>query len=175
MQHELLYKKLKTPIGQMIACADANGLSVLEFYGEDAFENILSMIERSLKAVLKEGSNKHLEQTEKELNEYFSGKRKLFDVALQLHGTDFQKQVWQALQTIPYGTTRTYMQQTLSFTKAESIRAVANANGKNPVAIIVPCHRVVGTNGSLTGYAGGLHRKKYLLELEAEIKQGVLL
>ncbi len=175
MAGTIYYKQLQTPIGPMIACAGHEGICLLEFYEEADFEQRLSSVEKWLKAVLIKESTPYLEQVAKELEQYFAGERKVFEVALQLQGTDFQKQTWQALQTIPYGVTRSYMQQTLSFTVPESIRAVANANGKNPIAIIVPCHRVIGANGSLTGYAGGLWRKKYLLELEAEVKQGRLL
>ncbi|MGC4234448.1 MAG: methylated-DNA--[protein]-cysteine S-methyltransferase [Niabella sp.] len=175
MAGTIYYKQLQTPIGPMIACAGNEGICVLEFYEEGDFERKLSSVEKWLKAVLVPKTTPYLEQAAKELEQYFAGDRKVFEVALQLQGTDFQKQAWQALQTIPYGATRSYMQQTLSFTVPESIRAVANANGKNPIAIIVPCHRVIGANGSLTGYAGGLWRKKYLLELEAQVKQGRLL
>lgn len=175
MANVIYYKQLQTPIGPMFACSGNEGICLLEFYEEGGLERKIASIEKWLKAILLNETNPYLEQVAKELEQYFAGERKVFEVALQLHGTDFQKQAWQALQTIPYGATRSYMQQTLSFTVAESIRAVANANGKNPIAIIVPCHRVIGTNGSLTGYAGGLWRKKYLLELEAELKQGRLL
>jgi len=175
MAGTIYYKQLQTPIGPMIACSGDKGICLLEFYEEGGLERKIASVEKWLKGVLIKETTPYLEQAEKELQQYFAGERKVFEVPLQLHGTDFQKQVWQALQTIPYGVTRSYMQQTLSFTVAESIRAVANANGKNPIAIIVPCHRVIGSNGSLTGYAGGLWRKKYLLELESEVKQGRLL
>lgn len=175
MTGTIYYKQLQTPIGSMIACSGNDGICVLEFYEEAEFERKIASVEKWLQAVLIKETTPYLEQAENELEQYFAGDRKVFEVALQLHGTDFQKQAWQALQKIPYGTTRSYMQQTLSFTVPESIRAVANANGKNPIAIIVPCHRVIGANGSLTGYAGGLWRKKHLLELEAQVKQGRLL
>ena len=175
MEHALHYTKMETPIGPVIACAGNMGLSLLEFYDEATPVVKLSAIEKELKLSLANGPNAYLEQAEKELKEYFSGRRKIFELPLQLYGTDFQKQAWQALQAIPYGTTRSYMQQTLSFTGATSIRAVANANGKNRIAIIIPCHRVIGANGALTGYAGGIWRKKHLLELEAVARQGRLL
>jgi methylated-DNA-[protein]-cysteine S-methyltransferase len=107
----------------------------------------------------------------KQLNEYFSGLRKNFDLNLQPIGTDFQKAVWQKLLEIPYGKTISYHQQALKMGDIKAIRAVASANGKNPVAIVIPCHRVVGSDGSLTGYAGGLERKRKLLELELGSKQ----
>ena len=101
-----------------------------------------------------------------QLDEYFKGHRKTFTVKLDPSGTDFQKRVWDELLNIPFGKRATYMQQTLQLGSEKAIRAVASANGKNPIWIIIPCHRVVGSNGSLTGYAGGLWRKKWLLEHE---------
>ena len=102
----------------------------------------------------------------KQLREYFEGSRTAFTLSLNPKGTDFQKKVWEALLTIPFGTTTTYLKQTLALGNEKAIRAVAAANGKNPIWIIIPCHRVIGTNGSLTGYASGLWRKKWLLEHE---------
>ena len=101
-----------------------------------------------------------------QLREYFEGGRTAFTLNLNPKGTDFQKKVWESLLTIPFGTTTTYMKQTLALGNEKAIRAVAAANGKNPIWIIIPCHRVIGTNGSLTGYASGLWRKKWLLEHE---------
>ncbi|MGJ8591370.1 MAG: methylated-DNA--[protein]-cysteine S-methyltransferase [Aquaticitalea sp.] len=106
-----------------------------------------------------------------QLNDYFDGKRKQFDLQLNPEGTAFQKQVWSALQTIPHGKTISYLDLSKQFGDVKAIRAVANANGKNPLWIVVPCHRVIGSDGSLTGYAGGLHRKKWLLEHESSYKQ----
>ena len=106
-----------------------------------------------------------------QLNEYFDGKRKQFDLKLNPQGTDFQKTVWDALLTIPCGKTVSYLQLSKQLGDEKAIRAVANANGKNPLWIVVPCHRVIGSNGSLTGYAGGLYRKQWLLEHESPYKQ----
>ncbi|GAB1308701.1 methylated-DNA--[protein]-cysteine S-methyltransferase [Urechidicola sp. KH5] len=106
-----------------------------------------------------------------QLKEYFNGSRTSFDLKLQPQGTPFQKKVWNALLDIPYGRTRTYSEQTKHLGDIKAIRAVANANGKNPLWIVVPCHRVVGSDGSLTGYAGGISRKKWLLEHESGSKQ----
>ncbi len=108
---------------------------------------------------------------QKQLDEYFSGKRTQFELTLDPSGTAFQKQVWKNLEEIPYGKTVSYHQQALRVGNLKAIRAVASANGKNPVAIVIPCHRVIGSNGSLTGYAGGLDRKRKLLELEKKSKQ----
>ncbi|MFD1615911.1 methylated-DNA--[protein]-cysteine S-methyltransferase [Gelatiniphilus marinus] len=112
-----------------------------------------------------------LEDCAIQLNEYFEGTRKQFNLNLNPKGTDFQQKVWKALQQIPYGKTLSYLELSKQLGHAKAIRAVANANGKNPLWIIVPCHRVIGSDGSLTGYAGGLHRKKWLLEHESPYKQ----
>ena len=106
---------------------------------------------------------------EKELSEYFDGKRKEFTVSLAPVGTDFQKNVWEVLRKIPYGTTKSYMEQAKILGNPKAVRAVANANGLNKISIIIPCHRVIGTNGKLTGYGGGIWRKQKLLELEKAI------
>ncbi|OUR93872.1 cysteine methyltransferase [Flavobacteriales bacterium 34_180_T64] len=109
-----------------------------------------------------------------QLKEYFEGFRKQFDLKLNPTGTDFQKRVWDALLTIPYNKTLSYLELSKQLGDIKAIRAVANANGKNPLWIIVPCHRVIGSDGSLTGYAGGLHRKQWLLEHESPYKQQTL-
>jgi methylated-DNA-[protein]-cysteine S-methyltransferase len=101
-----------------------------------------------------------------ELSEYFAGKRRSFDVALAPEGTDFQKTVWAALTKVPYGQTRSYGEQAASIGNPKAVRAVGAANGRNPIGIVIPCHRVIGSNGALTGYAGGLRNKEFLLKLE---------
>jgi len=110
----------------------------------------------------------------KQLHEYFDGGRKEFSFATNPKGTDFQKKVWKALLEIPYGKTISYLELSRRLGDVKAIRAVASANGKNPLWIVVPCHRVIGSDGSLTGYAGGLHRKKWLLNHECPVKQHVL-
>lgn len=112
-----------------------------------------------------------LEDCVRQLNEYFLGKRKQFSLKLNPQGTLFQERVWEALLTIPYGKTTSYLALSKQLGDVKAIRAVANANGKNPLWIIIPCHRVIGSDGSLTGYAGGLHRKQWLLEHESPYKQ----
>jgi methylated-DNA-[protein]-cysteine S-methyltransferase len=112
------------------------------------------------------GTDKVLEQARRELEAYFSGKLKVFTVALAPQGTAFQQRVWKALLAIPYGATRSYGQQAAAIGAPKASRAVGLANGRNPISIIVPCHRVIGANGSLTGYGGGMQRKQLLLELE---------
>lgn len=112
-----------------------------------------------------------LEEAVYQLQEYFEGNREIFDLELNPQGTDFQKRVWSALTDIPYGKTISYLELSKTLGDVKAIRAVAAANGKNPLWIVVPCHRVIGSDGSLTGYAGGLHRKKWLLEHESPVKQ----
>ncbi len=117
---------------------------------------------------------KVLEDAASQFQEYFEGKRKYFDLKLNPKGTEFQKKVWEALQEIPYGKTISYLELSKRLGDPKAIRAVAAANGKNPLWIVIPCHRVIGSNGDLTGYAGGLHRKKWLLEHESPAKQMAL-
>ena len=115
-----------------------------------------------------EGDHRYFDLLAGQVNEYFAGTRKEFDLPLLLVGTDFQKQVWNGLTKIPYGETRSYKQQSIFLGNEKAIRAVAGANGENGIAIIIPCHRVIGEDGSLTGYGGGLPKKKWLLEHEAK-------
>ncbi len=114
---------------------------------------------------------REIENTVKQFEEYFEGKRTQFDLKLAPEGTEFQKKVWKQLQEIQFGKTMTYQQMANQLGNPKVIRAAASANGKNPISIIIPCHRVIGSDGSLTGYAGGLHRKKWLLEHESPVKQ----
>ncbi|KOS56872.1 methylated-DNA--[protein]-cysteine S-methyltransferase [Rhodococcus rhodochrous] len=109
------------------------------------------------------------EEIIEQLDEYFAGRRTEFTVPLELHGTPFQRRVWQALQSVPYGTVCTYTELAAAVGHPTAVRAVAAANGRNPVSIVVPCHRVIGRDGTLTGYAGGLDRKRYLLDREAQV------
>ena len=104
----------------------------------------------------------------KQLEEYFAGKRKTFDLPLAPKGTDFQQRVWKALQEIPYGALRTYKDIAIAVDNPKGCQAVGGANGKNPIAILIPCHRVIGKDGSMTGYSGGLEKKEWLLELEKQ-------
>ena len=112
-----------------------------------------------------------LEDAWHQLREYFEGSRKVFDLKLSPEGTAFQKRVWEGIRTVPYGTTLSYLKLAVQLGDPKAIRAVAAANGSNPLWIITPCHRIIGTDGSLTGYAGGLHRKKWLLDHESPYKQ----
>lgn len=137
-------------------------------------ENGISVIAIADDGVVSEAIPLVLQEVVTQLNDYFEGKRTEFDVLLNPQGTDFQKKVWNGLLQIPYGKTMSYLELSKQLGDVKAIRAVASANGKNPLWIIIPCHRVIGTDGSLTGYAGGLWRKKWLLELENPSPQQTL-
>ncbi len=158
--------EIPTPIGPMLAGATDRGLCLLEFADSESPEAQLAAIEKTFHTRVTPGAGPHLEAALKQLEEYFSGRRKAFDLSLDMQGTPFQQDAWQALLTIPYGCTVSYAEQARSMGRPSAVRAVANANGANPVSIIVPCHRVIGSDGTLTGYGGGLWRKKHLLDLE---------
>jgi len=143
----------KTPIGTARIVGNQEGISEISVLNEEV-DSIQLVPEVLLECV-------------KQLTEYFEGERKDFSIKINPKGTDFQKTVWDELLNIPFGKRTTYMKQTLKLGNEKAIRAVASANGKNPIWIVIPCHRVVGSDGSLTGYAGGLWRKKWLLEHES--------
>ena len=153
----------------MIACADENGICMLEFSDRKALPTELKEISKYFNANIIQGENPHFNVLEEELEEYFKGKRKDFTVPLSPVGTGFQKNVWKVLRKIPYGTTRSYQEQAKILGNPKAVRAVANANGLNKISIIIPCHRVIGSDGKLTGYGGGIWRKQKLLELEKAI------
>lgn len=155
VKHERLFD---TPVGPLIACADAEGLTGLGF----------ARGRRPTKST-DDGARQHSIMTavEAQVGEYFAGKRKAFDVPLHLEGPDFHLLVWKALLEIPYGETISYGTLARRIGEPEAARAVGAANGANPIVIIVPCHRVIGADGKLVGYGGGLKRKRVLLDLEA--------
>lgn len=165
-KHIIMLDRFLTPLGPMFAGATNEGLCLLEFTDRRMLETEFQDLQKRLNAVILYGENKHSKQAKKELHEYFSGTRKSFDVKILCPGTDFQHSVWDILKTIPYGQTWSYQQEAEILGRAKAVRAVANANGQNRLAIIIPCHRVIGKDGSLTGYAGGLDRKKSLLDME---------
>jgi len=148
---------IKSPLGYTKICGDADGISQISILNSEEKETTV------IPTVL--------EDCAQQLQEYFEGSRTTFNLKLNAQGTDFQKRVWEALVNIPYGKTTSYLDLSKQLGDVKAIRAVANANGKNPLWIIVPCHRVIGSNGSLTGYAGGIHRKKWLIEHENPYKQ----
>lgn len=151
---------LSSPLGYIKVVGDAFGISQLTILNSEDKETDIIPDE--------------LEDCAIQLREYFEGSRSTFDLKLNLQGTDFQKKVWHQLQQIPYGKTLSYLELSKQLGAIKAIRAVANANAKNPIWIVVPCHRVIGTNGKLTGYAGGLNRKRWLLNHENPYKQQTL-
>jgi len=161
--------RFTTPLGPMFGCATLRGICLFEFTNRRMLETEFKDLTKRLKAVILPGENHHLKQLKKEISEYFKGTRKTFTVKLDAPGTDFQKSVWKILQTIPYGKTWSYQQQAIQLNNPKAVRAVANANGHNRISIIIPCHRVIGKGGNLTGYGGGLERKKWLLDFECNV------
>ncbi len=160
--------RIETPLGTMLAGGVADGICLLEFSDRRMLETELKQIAKYFNATLIQGENKHFTLLRKELKEYFEKKLKNFSIPLCAPGTEFQKTVWKTMQKIPYGATWSYKQEAEKLGKPKSVRAVANANGQNRISIIIPCHRVIGSNGTLTGYGGGLWRKKWLLEHETK-------
>jgi AraC family transcriptional regulator of adaptative response/methylated-DNA-[protein]-cysteine methyltransferase len=163
----LYFNRIDTPLGPMLAGATAKGICLLEFTDRKMLQTEIRDLTKFFDATVIQSSHPHLDQLEKELNEYFDKQRTVFSVSLDTPGTAFQLRVWDELKAIPYGTTRSYKQQAIRIEQPTAMRAVARANGMNRVAIVVPCHRVIGENGHLTGYAGGIWRKKWLLDMEA--------
>lgn len=151
---------MKSPVGSLEIEGDQEGISAITFLDEEVTPT--TDIPEDLKNVVQQ------------LEEYFAKKRTDFDLKLNPQGTDFQKKVWKNLQTISFGKTASYLDMAKTLGDPKVIRAAASANGKNPISIVIPCHRVIGSDGSLTGYAGGLHRKKWLLEHESPVKQASL-
>ena len=150
----------------MIAGATEEGICLLEFIDRKILPAEYKDLIRLLNTTIEEGDNKHLKVLKKQLKEYFNGERKEFTLPLVTPGTSFQQAIWKGLQDIQYGSTMSYLEQSLVLNQPDAIRAVANANGKNRIAIVIPCHRVIGSDGRLTGYGGGLKRKKWLLDHE---------
>lgn len=163
-------KRIETPLGTMYAGAIDAGICLLEFTDRKMLETEFKHLTKSLNATIVQGENPHFRELETQLKEYFDGTRTRFSIPLYPVGSDFQKAVWRELENIPYGSTVSYKQQATALGKPAAVRAVANANGMNKISIIIPCHRVIGADGSLTGYGGGLGRKKALLDLENGLK-----
>ncbi len=161
-------RKIETPIGDLVAIAIDGGLCFLEFNETNIPEKEISSLKNNEDIILIEGDHPLFSKLVLQLQEYFEGDRTVFEIPLHLEGTEFQKSVWSGLTEIPYGTTRSYKEQSIALNNPKAVRAVASANGQNKIAILIPCHRVIGGDGSLTGYAGGLWRKKFLLDLEKE-------
>ena len=155
---ELFTKYYTSPVGFLKIQCTADRVALIHFVNETGLEN---------------DSNELMKECLAQLDEYFSGKRKNFELPLGQQGSDFQQSVWTHLQTIPFGKTISYMQMSKQMGDVKAIRAIAAANGKNNIAIVVPCHRVIGSDAKLVGYAGGLWRKKWLLEHETKIHSGI--
>lgn len=153
------FKYIDTPVGRLTLIASEKGLAAVLWENDDP-DRVHA------KAIIEDNNNPFLLEAERQLQEYFEGKRNSFSLPLDMTGTAFQKQVWQALATIPYGETRNYTQIAEQIGNPKAVRAVGTANGKNPISIILPCHRVIGASGHLTGFAGGLETKARLLSLE---------
>ena len=153
------YQLHDSPVGELLLISNGEALTALHMTAGKYVPSVSADWTLDEKRAV-------LTQTRRELDEYFTGKRRMFSMPLAPTGTDFQKQAWIALTKIPFGEKRTYGQQAAFIGRPKAVRAIGAANGKNPIGIIVPCHRVIGANGTLTGYAGGLHNKEFLLELE---------
>lgn len=163
---KIVYCEFESPLGPMIAGATAKGVCFLEWHDRGGTERIRERVEKRYRRPVVSGTNAHLELLQRELESYFTGNLKTFKTPIDVTGTPFELAVWDQLRTIPYGETLSYggMAQALGKTGAQ--RAVGRANGANYVSILIPCHRVIDSNGNLHGYGGGLWRKKWLLELE---------
>jgi len=157
----MIKEQIQTPLGDMIAIADETHLHLLEF---DDRKNIDAQLKKI--GDVTTGRNAIIESIDNELKEYFKGTLKTFKTPIKIYGSDFQKSVMNTLINTPYGETRAYKQQADAIKNPNAVRAVAGANGRNQIAIVIPCHRVIGSDGSLTGYAGGLERKEWLLNHE---------
>ena len=156
----LFYKEMESPVGKLKLVASSKAL-IAVLWEQERPNRV------KLDAMNLDPRHPILLETERQLSEYFAGKRTRFDLPLQPYGTEFQKKVWQALREIPFGKTKSYLDLARAVGSPEASRAVGAANGKNPLSIVVPCHRVVGADGALTGFAGGFERKAALLALEA--------
>lgn len=176
MNNVIHIEYFKTPIGELILGSFEDKLCIADWRFRKMRNAIDERIKKGLTANYKETESEIVKQTKIQIEEYFNTKRKTFDIPLLLIGTDFQISVWNALQQIPYGQTLSYLELSKNLNNEKAIRAIASANGANAISIIIPCHRIIGTNGSLVGYAGGLKAKSKLLSLENSLinKQLVL-
>jgi len=169
-EHILKASWLNTPLGSMLAIANEEALYLLEFVDRRGLEREVERLRQKTHAAIIPGSTRPIRSIEKELNQYFEGKLKQFNTPLFLLGSSFQIRVWEELIKIPFGETRSYSDIAQAIGRPSSYRAVARANGANQLAIIIPCHRVINTDGSLSGYGGGVVRKKWLIDHEKDKK-----
>lgn len=163
-------KYYNSPVGELIIGSFNNELCLCDWRYRKMRNDIDQRIQKGLDAEYKEGDSKIIQQTILQLDEYFNEERTEFNIPLKLVGTDFQQQVWNQLLQIPFGETSSYLELSKDLGNEKAIRAVASANGANAISIIVPCHRIIGSDGKLVGYAGGLNAKKKLLQLESKGK-----
>lgn len=160
--------RFETLLGTMLAGATRDGLCLLEFLDRKMIEPEIRQFALRYRNVVVCAKNAHIEATIVQINEYFAGTRTVFDIPLIEYGTSFQKSAWHALRTIPYGQTYTYTQQAVHTASPQAVRATASANGRNTIAIVTPCHRVIGNDGVMAGYGGGVWRKQWLIEYEKQ-------
>lgn len=170
MKQPVCIQYYDSPCGQIVLASVGEELCLCDWNGKPCAERNKRRLVRQLNAELKEEPSAVLLRTKAQLDEYFVGERRAFDIPLHPVGTDFQKRVWNALLEIPYGETRTYKDIALWVDNLKGVRAVAQAIGANGIGIIIPCHRVIGSDHTLTGFAGGLEAKRILLELEGKEK-----
>ena len=168
MENLISLQHYDSPYGRLVLASFADRLCLCDWSDNPFAERNRRRIEKYLKATSKTETTSVLEETKRQLDEYFAGKRKAFDIQLCLVGTDFQHKVWNALRSIPYGSTKSYKDIAQCIGKPKAVRAVAGAIGANAISILIPCHRVIGSNHSLTGYAGGLETKRGLLGMEMQ-------
>jgi AraC family transcriptional regulator of adaptative response/methylated-DNA-[protein]-cysteine methyltransferase len=162
----LFARDIDTPLGRMLALADRQGLRLLEFVDRRGLDKVIGRLRRRLQCAVVPGTNAMLEAVEAQLRRYFAGEQLEFDLPLAPVGSAFQLGVWAALQRIPGGKTRSYAEIAAEVGRPGAQRAVGRANGSNVMLIVIPCHRVIGADGSLSGYGGGVWRKQRLLDLE---------
>ncbi|MGH7596598.1 MAG: methylated-DNA--[protein]-cysteine S-methyltransferase [bacterium] len=164
---QIISKDLESPLGKLVIGATSKGCCLLEYQDRGGLVKIQHRITKQYKLEMERGTNVFLEQLESELDQYFKRLRQNFSVPLDVRGTPFQRAVWEQLLSIPYGETRTYGEIARLVGKPLAVRAIGRANGDNPLAIVIPCHRVIQHDGKLKGYGGGLWRKEHLLTLES--------
>ena len=169
--NSIVIARLKSPFGDFLAGATEKGVCLLEFTDTQRIEMQLSRLKKSHGGDVICATSQYFSLLDQQLKDYFKGMLSEFSIPLDIYGTDFQKQVWDALLVIPYAETRSYQQQAIAIGNSKAVRVVANANRNNKISIIIPCHRVIGKNGSMTGYGGGIWRKEYLLGLEKENRE----
>lgn len=167
----ILIHRFTTPLGPMFVCATERGICLLEFVDRRALETEFRDLQNLFNANIIAGESRHTRQAEKEIGEYFAGQRQMFSVALDTPGSEFQRIVWDELQSVSFGETTHYQSIATDIGKPTAARAIASANGANRVAIVIPCHRVIGKDGSMTGYGGGIARKKWLIDHENNLRR----